>query len=95
MAVPSISVQKAPVLAVSNVRKGEFLTFRLPVLRDGRVYRLELNDPSGKEVYQCVFDRKEIAPRRAIAYTDKAGKWTAKLTDIATGLSTTTTFEVK
>ena len=87
--------QKAPVLAVSNVRKGEFLTFRLPVLRDGRVYRLELNDPSGKEVYQCVFDRKEIAPRRAIAYTDKAGKWTAKLTDIATGLSTTTTFEVK
>ena len=54
-----------------------------------------LNDPNGKEVYQCVFDRKEIAPVRAIAYTDKAGRWTAKLTDIATGLSTTINFEVK
>ncbi|MBQ9772412.1 MAG: beta-galactosidase [Lentisphaeria bacterium] len=87
--------QTAPAFAVADAKKGEFLKFRLPKLSDGRVYRLELNDPSGKEVYQCVFDRKEIAPVRAIAYTDKAGRWTAKLTDIATGLSTTINFEVK
>ena len=87
--------QTAPKFAVANAKKGEFLKFKLPALSSGRVYRLELNDPSGTEVYQCVFDRKEIAPYRAVAYTDKAGKWTAKLTDIATGLSTTTTFEVK
>ena len=44
---------------------------------------------------QAVFDRKEIAPDYAISYTDKTGTWTAKLTDVATGLETIKTFEVK
>ncbi|MBQ7402238.1 MAG: beta-galactosidase [Lentisphaeria bacterium] len=87
--------QSAPEFGVANGTKGAFLKFRLPALKNGRVYRLELRDPSGKEVYQCVFDRQEIAPARAIAYTEQSGTWKAILTDIATGLSTTRKFEVK
>ena len=87
--------QTAPKFSVANAVRGERVKIALPAMKTGRVYRLEMMDPNGKEVYQAVFDRKEIAPDCAIAYTEKTGKWSMKLTDIATGLSTTTTFEVK
>ena len=87
--------QTAPKFSVANTVRGERVKIDRPALKTGRVYRLEMMDPAGKEVYQAVFDRKEIAPDCAIAYTEKPGKWSMKLTDIATGLSTTTTFEVK
>ena len=87
--------QAAPAFAIADAQRGEFLKLSLPPLTDGRVYRLELNAPSGKEVWQCVFDREEIRPRRAIAYTEPAGRWSARLTDVATGLSTLREFDVK
>ena len=87
--------QSAPVFTVRDVRRGRFLEIKLPRLSAGRVYRFELNDPSGKKVWQCVFDREEIRPVRAVAYSEPAGRWSAKLTDVATGLSTNETFEVK
>ena len=87
--------QIAPVFSVAKTARGERVKINLPALKPGRVYRLEMMNADGKEVYQAVFDRKEIAPDCAIAYTEKPGKWSMKLTDIATGLSTTKTFEVK
>lgn len=87
--------QSAPAFSIGNAKQGERVKVKLPALKNGRVYRFELFNPDGKEVYQAVFDRKEIAPDYVIAYTDKPGTWNAKLTDAATGLSETKKFEVK
>ena len=64
-------------------------------MNSGRVYRLDLFNPAGVKVYTCVFDRAEKAPRRPIAYSESAGTWTAKLTDVAVNLTKTIKFEVK
>ncbi len=87
--------QSAPEFSVSDAKQGERVKIALPQLKNGRVFRFEVFNADGKKVYQAVFDRKEIAPDCVIAYTDPTGKWSAKLTDIATGLSKTVTFQVK
>lgn len=87
--------QKAPQFGVANAKRGDKLNFRLPALKDGRVYRLEITAPNGRKVYTHVFDRNQIKPVRTIAYNEPAGKWKAALTDVATGLTTTAQFMVK
>lgn len=87
--------QSAPEFSVSNSVRGKMLDFKLPDMTSGRTYRLELFDPQGKNIYVCIYDRKAKAPRRPIAYSEPAGTWSAKLTDVATGLNKTVKFEVK
>ena len=87
--------QSAPVFDIADTVRGKMLDFKLPVMNSGRVYRLDLFNPAGVKVYTCVFDRAEKAPRRPIAYSESAGIWTAKLTDVAVNLTKTIKFEVK
>ena len=86
--------QKAPVFNIQNTRQGAPVKFTLPPFVDGRIYRLELFAPDGKAVYSCVYDRAANAPNRIISYSEPVGTWSAKLTDVATGLNTNIKFEV-
>ncbi len=87
--------QSAPKFDVVDAKLGQMLNFKLPKLVSGRVYRLELRNPAGEQVWSAVFDREEKRPVRAISYSEPAGTWSAKLTDVATGLAKETTFEVQ
>ncbi len=87
--------QSAPDFSIAPAKQGEMLKFGLPKLVSGRVYRLELCDPSGNPVWSAVFDREEKRPARPVSYSEPAGTWSAKLTDVATGLSKNIKFEVK
>ena len=86
--------QKMPEFSIAALKRGEYLNITLPKLVPGRVYRLELFDPSDMKIWTAVFDREEKKPLRAIAYNEKSGRWSARLTDVATGLSKTINFEV-
>ena len=87
--------QTAPEFSIASLKRGESLKITLPELSSGRVFRLELSDPSGTKIWTAVFDREEKRPVRAVAYNEKSGRWSARLTDVATGLSNTIDFEVK
>ncbi len=87
--------QKAPSFSVANAVRGDKLKFALPALKDGRIYRLQISTPDGKNVFTHVFDRAQNLPVRAIAYNEPAGTWKATLTDVASGLTTKVQFTVK
>ena len=87
--------QKAPSFNVAAAARGDKLKFALPALKNGRIYRLQISTPDGKNVYTHVFDRAQNLPVRAIAYNEPAGVWKAALTDVASGLTTKVQFTVK
>lgn len=85
--------QSNPDFAVKSAERGREVEWISPVLKKGRVYRLEVIDSEGKVVKMMVFDEKR--PLWAFPLNCKVGKYTAKITDIATALTAKTTFELK
>lgn len=88
------SVQTPPKFELANAVLGEPLDFTPPPLSPGRIYRLQITDPSGTIVKTAVFDRAENLPLLAFDYNAPHGFYTATLLDIATGLNSTKQFLV-
>ena len=86
------SVQTPPKFDVADALLGQPLAFTPPQLSPGRVYRLQIADPSGTIVKTAVFDRQENLPLLAFDFNAPHGTYTATLLDVATGLNSTKQF---
>ncbi len=89
------SVQTPPKFELADTVVGEPLSFTPPVLSPGRIYRLQITDPSGAIVRTAVFDRVENLPLLAFDHKAPHGYYSATLVDVATGLNSTTQFLVQ
>ena len=88
--------QRRPVFSIPPSRLGGEVVFTPPALVSGRVYNLTVYDASGEKRWSFVFDRKEKLPKRMyIGFNEKSGKWSARLMDCATGLSSSVGFMVE
>jgi hypothetical protein len=87
--------QRRPEFSVPSSRLGGEVVFTPPALVSGRIYNLTVYDASGEKRWAFVFDRKEKLPKRMyIGFNEKSGKWSARLTDCATGLADSVDFTV-
>ena len=87
--------QRRPEFSVPSSRLGGEVVFTPPALVPGRIYNLTVYDASGEKRWAFVFDRKEKLPKRMyIGFNEKSGKWSARLTDCATGLADSVDFTV-
>jgi len=87
--------QTAPRFAVSSAVRGKEVQWLHPELKKGRIYRLDVFDAAGKKLREMVFDTAENRPLWAFPLNSAVGKYTARLTDVASNLSATATFELK
>jgi len=87
--------QTAPEFAVKSAVRGKEVLWQHPALKKGRIYRLDIFDANGKQLRELVFDTPENRPLWAFALNAATGQYTAKLTDVATALSTVCKFELK
>ena len=86
------SVQTPPKFDITDAILGKPIDFTPPPLSPGRIYRLQITDPSGSLVKTVVFDCQENLPLLAFDYNAPRGSYTATLLDIATGLNATKQF---
>ena len=86
------SVQTPPKFDIADGYVGQPLKLTPPVLSPGRVYRLQIADPSNTIVKTFVFDRQDNLPLLAFDYNAPHGSYTATLLDVATGLNSTKQF---
>ena len=86
------SVQTPPRFELAHGVLGEPLSFTPPPLSPGRIYRLQITDPSGAIVRTAVFDRAENLPLLVFDYNAPHGSYIATLVDVATGLTSTRKF---
>ena len=84
--------QKPPVVALDRTKlcAGEFVSLLTEGLRQGSVYRIEVEDPDGRRIAnreQVVKADAKANPkiRFQFPYSDKAGTYKVILRDIATG----------
>ncbi len=89
------SVQTPPKFDITDGFVGQPLNFTPPELSPGRVYRLQITDPSGTIVKTAVFDRQENLPVLAFSFNASHGTYTATLLDVATGLNTSKEFMLR
>ena len=93
--------QSAPAFeTAAALTAGEFATYATKDLRQGSTYRLEVFDPDGKalawreEIFKA--DAKREPTRRIqFPFSDRKGAWKLALTDVATGLKSERTVEVR
>lgn len=86
--------QPAPRFAVRSAVRGREVEWTHPELKKGRILRLDVFDPAGKPVRQLVFDTPDNRPLWAFPLNAAPGRYSAKLTDVATGLATAVEFQV-
>ncbi len=89
------TVQTPPKFDLAHGVVGKPLDFTPPPLSPGRVYRLQIADPSGTIVKTVVFDSQENLPVLVFDYNAPHGSYTATLLDIATGLNSTKQFLIQ
>ncbi len=85
--------QKPPRFKVGNASFGSPSRLQLPQLTRGRFLRLEIFNPNGQLRSMHVFDRQATVPSVTFAAEEPEGVWSAVLTDVATGLSSSCEFK--
>jgi len=89
----------AILLEKTEIARGEKLEMDLSPFRNAQVLRLEYIDISGNTLTRrtkiIVVDGEKPVELLRFALSDQPGKWTLRLTDVATGLSSKTAVDVK